>query len=152
EVVGLDLQMTVRPTQALELGASLNLQDAKFTKVVPDTQIVADSALPNAPELTAYGYTQYSWPVAQGNVFARLDYRFVDEQNQSPVVSGGYPDRRTLKSYSLGNVYLGYQADKWHLTAFVNNVADERAYTEVTTLLVGGVLPDTAAVIQPRTV
>lgn len=152
EVVGLDLQMTVRPTEALELGASLNLQDAKFTEVVPETQIVADSALPNAPDLTVYGYTQYTWPLAQAKVFARLDYRFVDEQNQSPIVIGGNPDPRTLKSYSLANLYLGYQTDKWHLTAFVNNVADERAYTEVTRLLVGGVLPDTAAVIQPRTV
>jgi iron complex outermembrane recepter protein len=150
KIRGLDLQLTARPTAALELGASVNLQDSEFTKVEADTRITQGSSVPNAPELTAYAYAQYSRPMAQGSVFVRVDHRFVDEQTQLPV--SDLFDPRLLPSYSVSNVYAGYRADRWYLTAFVNNVADERAYLGLDALAGGTTIPDTAALIQPRTI
>jgi iron complex outermembrane recepter protein len=152
EIRGLDLQLTAKLTADLELGASVNLQDSEFTQVEADTFIVEGSSLPNAPDLTAYAYAQYSMPIARGSGFVRLDYRFVDEQTQLPVMIGNVSDPRRLRSYSVGNLYVGYEADRWYLTAFVNNVADKRAYVGLDTIVTRGTIPDTAALIQPRMV
>ena len=153
EIVGLDLQLTARPTRSLELGASVNLQDSEFTAVSPDTLIAAGSSLPNSPDLTAYAYTQYSKPIAQGSAFVRLDYRFVDELTQLPINVGNARDPRRLASYSVANMFVGYQADRWYLTGFVTNLTDQRAQLSSDTLTrLVVTTPDTAALLQPRTV
>ncbi len=160
EVSGIEVQLNYLLNDNWSAGFSATSQEAEFTDPVPGANIVKDSALPNAPDLTASGFLSYSRYLEFGEFFAHLEYRYVDEQRTAvqPAVplSPLYDDSMTiLDSYTIGNLTVGLRAEKWYVTAFVQNLHDERYGVDhgvYRSFFVGGGTPDLTAVGTPRTV
>ncbi|MEM9621214.1 MAG: TonB-dependent receptor [Pseudomonadota bacterium] len=159
EIQGAEVQLNYRSSNWL-MGLSATLQDASFTDPAPNANIVEDSQLPNAPDLTASAFARYSHDMRMGELFAHLEYRYVDEQRTEvePVIptSPLYDDDLTiLDSYDVINLTLGLRAERWHVTAFVQNLTDERYavdYGYGLSFFVGGFNPNMTALGTPRTV
>jgi len=89
--MGLELEVTARPTDGLTLGGSLGYTDTKFTRIEP---LVIDSiggnrpALAQRPKWTGSAYTQYDTPPLFGDAWAsfRIDAvyfgKMLTDQNQ----------------------------------------------------------------------
>ncbi len=158
EITGIEAQLTFLATDNFSGGLSITAQDAEFTDPTPESNIVSGSQLPNAPDLTASLYAQYTQPVSFGQWFGRLEYLYVDEQRTvvEPVfiASPPYDDETTiLPSYDVMTLTLGLRAENWYVTAFARNLTDERYgldYGYATAFLFGS-NPDLTSVGTPRT-
>lgn len=160
EVTGIELSTMYLASENLSMGLSLNLQEAEFTDTIADANIVDGSDLPNAPELTGSLFIQYSQDVKLGEVFARVGYRYIDEQRSvvEPIVSAAPPyddDTTILDSYELTNLTLGLRTENWYVTGYINNLFDERhvvAYGYGQDFIAEGANPTLTSVGTPRTV
>ncbi len=160
EVAGIEVQLSYVVSDNWSMGLSATSQEAEFTDPDPGANIVEDSELPNAPELTASMFVSYTYPLQIGELFGRLEYRYVDEQRTAvePLVplSPLYDDSRSiLDSYDVTNFTLGLRTENWYVTAFVKNLTDERYGVDLgvyQSFFVGGGTPDRTALGTPRTI
>ena len=169
EVKGIELYTTYLPTESLLMGMSITYQEAEFTDTIAEANIVEDSDLPNSPDLTVSLFAQYTRQLDIGDVFARVEYRHVDDQRsvvepESPYVAPlafGNPDAvynddsTILPSYDVTNLTIGLRTDTWYVTGYVNNLFDEHyrvAYGYGQSFPSEGANPTMASVGSPRTV
>lgn len=137
DVMGLDLEVEMNPTDNLELSLSAGFLDGEINDLEfggdsdptsPTFNSLAgttrDTDLPNAPDVTIAGSARYTWPLNSGaNVALVLSgsYRssaFSEAQN-NPV--------QKIPSYGIVNSRLSYTSvdGKWSAGAYVNNMFDE---------------------------
>ena len=160
EIYGAELEVNYLPTENLAMGLTVTAQDTEFTDPAPDANIAEDSQLPNAPDLTTSLFAQYTYPLAIGDLYGRVAYRYVDEQRTvvEPAVSlvFGYDDDTTiLDDYEVVDLTLGLRTDSWYVTAFVHNLTDEEYaldYGYGQSFVISGNNPDMTAVGTPRTI
>ena len=141
------------------MGLALTAQDAEFSDPSAEANVADGSQLPNAPDLTASGFVQYTRSLGIGDVFGRLEWRYVDEQRTVvepavPLVFGYDDDTTILDSYDVGNFTLGLRTDRWYVTGFVHNLTDERYaldYGYGQSFVISGGNPNMTAVGTPRT-
>ena len=77
-------------------------------------------SLPWAPEWSGHIVLNGSYPLFDGEMFGIAAYNFQDDQQ------GGFePDSVDVDSYGVLNLSLGYRADWWSVSAYVENVTDE---------------------------
>ena len=104
----------------------------EFEVTVP---VPKGSQLPNVPELKFSAFTQFNWPVMQGETaYLRGQYTWQDESlNQLEAIAPGAPGDFTgapqyvQPSYGIMDLRAGLTSDNWTLEGFVSNVFDERA-------------------------
>ena len=88
--------------------------------------------LPTVAELTGSAWLNYDRPVSFFNgseVFARLQWSY---RGDSSNIIDNTPDssnnpQLTNPSNNIGDLSFGLRADSWEVSAFVNNLTDERA-------------------------
>lgn len=153
EATGFEIDFVSLITDNFTLGGALGILDSEITS--DDTAEITGGfvvnlkglELPKAPETTFNLYGEYRWPLANGNDFwFRAEYIHRDGQysdvegltnrqtrgpspNQGlirPLV-GEFPYRSP--DYDLVNLRAGYEADRWSLNVFVQNLTDEEYYT-----------------------
>ncbi|BFM17977.1 TonB-dependent receptor [Maricurvus nonylphenolicus] len=161
EVKGIELAATYLATENLSTGFSFAYQEAEFTDTVADSNIVDGSELPNAPEFTASLFAQYTHELEFGELFTRVEYRYVDEQRSvvEPVPGSvqylPYNDEETvLPSYETTNLTVGLRTDAWYITAYAHNLFDERyetSYGYTQSFIAEGSNPTLRSVGTPRT-
>ncbi|HEY9541858.1 MAG TPA: TonB-dependent receptor, partial [Luteimonas sp.] len=176
---GLELAALFRPTDALQLGLNAAYTDATvkndFAATVipqPGFDVVLNTGLagdrmPYSPKLAWSATAEYLFDVGsmQGQVGAVLRWvgdRVNDTTERQRVTAPGDPstilDEQItppveLNSYSALDLYAGIGKGAWSLRAYVNNVADERAWSSVSpaaSALTGAVVQVGAVPIQPR--
>ena len=77
--------------------------------------------MPFTPDLETLFGLQYVQPVVSGEWYTRLDWQWRDEYSAS---SDFYPD--TLQdSYSVFNLNVGWQTDRYTLSLWMNNLTDK---------------------------
>lgn len=160
EISGVELLVNYLANENWSAGISLTAQEAEFTDPELGANIVADSQLPNAPDLTWSAHVQYDHAFALGNFFARLEHRYVDDQRTivepavalSPLYND---DAAILDSYGVTNLTIGLRSETWYVTAYVQNLSDEEYAVDngvYQSFFVGGGTPDLLTVGTPRTV
>ncbi len=131
---GAELEVSARPVDGLDLGFNLSYNDSKLKQdifsQVSDQQLASrGETLPFAPEVTYNVYAAYEFPfTSQLNGFGRVDFSYVDEFNSDFGLAG---TATTLPSYEILNLRAGVKGKHWSVTAFVDNVSDERASLNV---------------------
>jgi iron complex outermembrane receptor protein len=80
------------------------------------------------------GYT-HSFSLFGGNLDAHLDVQFADKTHMTTLASADTLQDYERPTYGSGDVRLTYspQSERWNVTAFCNNVTDERVVSSPTT-------------------
>jgi iron complex outermembrane receptor protein len=130
EVKGAEADVWWRPSERLDLRAGLGLLDTEITKSVVDG-VSTGSELPNSPDLTFNAQARYFWPLTnalQAEVLLAVNYQddvtFDIVRDPPEAREDGY----WLADASIG---IGAQDERWKVTAWVRNLADERYRTQV---------------------
>ena len=119
---GVEFELKARPTQGLDLIASLGYVDSRYKNFSnPDTgEDLSDNRVPIAPQVTYNLAAQYRSP---GGLFARAELRgygitFFDNENEIKQ-----------EPYALVNARIGYEAEKYGVYLYANNLFDTRYIT-----------------------
>ncbi|MBI1684042.1 TonB-dependent receptor [Caulobacter hibisci] len=140
DIKGIESDVTWRPTRGLTINASAAYTDAKLSKnycgyTDSAGNPVTDCASPEAPDGTRLPVT----PKVKANVTARYEFDFGDfdafVQGSLVGQSGNWSDLRLHEreilgyqgGYSTIDLSGGVSRDSWSITAYMTNVADERA-------------------------
>lgn len=120
ENYGLELESSFLATRHLTLHASLGLLEARFVDYVTADQDLSDRDQAHAP---GYQFALGMEYRADNGLFGRLDitgrddFHFSDSHDQQS------------ESYELVHLKAGYQADRWSVNVFANNLLNERYST-----------------------
>ncbi|MEO0968309.1 MAG: TonB-dependent receptor [Cyanobacteria bacterium J06639_18] len=119
---GVEFELKARPMQGLDLIASLGYVDSRYKNFSnPDTgEDLSDNRVPIAPQVTYNLAAQYRSP---GGLFARAELRgygitFFDNENEIKQ-----------EPYALVNTRIGYEAEKYGIYLYANNLFDTRYIT-----------------------
>ncbi len=152
EVIGVEAELTARPSDALTVGLTLGYADSELTSAIADAVVGAD--LPNVPEFTMSANLEYAFSFGGlGDGFARLDVQYTDDQFtrlQRIADPTGFP----ADSYIVGQFRIGVRNEAgWGADLFVDNIWDERAETGRGRTATGSFnSPARFVVNQPRTI
>ncbi len=142
---GAELELTAYPIEGLELRGAFSYTDAQLEKNVPGIGGAKGDRIPLVPRYTWSGSARYSFPVSDNlGGFAQFDIQHMGSSYNAFNRAAADLQR----SYNIGSLRAGIEADQWQLTVFVDNLWDERADLFLDTLL-GDVR---ANVNRPRTI
>ncbi|MDH5305470.1 MAG: TonB-dependent receptor [Gammaproteobacteria bacterium] len=149
-VDGVDVELTFVPADRWELGlVSTYLFKAEidqdivvlFDETAPDDpdnralDIPAGTRLPLTADLNVAAYAEYGWPMnllGGSDAYIRVQYSHTGESfnrlidNDDDDAGDGYGGRVEQPSYQLVDLRTGIKGDSWELTAFIDNISDER--------------------------
>ncbi|MDB5365715.1 MAG: hypothetical protein JWM77_1642 [Rhodospirillales bacterium] len=149
---GIEFQAAARPIDGLTLGATFAYTNATLSDAAPDLAGVPGDKLPTIPRW-AWSFTgDYEWPVFagwNGNVGGTLNY--VGERNSGFAGSKTSPNY-VMDSYTTLDVRAGLTSDRYQITAFVQNLTDERGLVNAGVSVSGGVTNANVVFVRPRTV
>lgn len=146
-VDGADLEVDLSITDNWSMGV---VATYLFTSEIDDTIAVADerapddfalfipggTRLPLASDVNLSAYTEFLWPVnwmSGGDTYLRLQYAHTGSSFNRLVDNDGDPDgtayggRVEQPSYTLLDLRAGFASDDWELSAYIDNLTDERA-------------------------
>ncbi|HEY6619626.1 MAG TPA: TonB-dependent receptor [Steroidobacteraceae bacterium] len=119
---GTEISIDQQLAKGLTVGADATYIDAVITSAIPDVTFRAGDQLPDTPKQWVTAYTEWQGVYA-GNVhgFVRADYQWRgdsvrDASSQSSLANYRY------NGWSVANVNLGANWDKFELRLFVDNV------------------------------
>ena len=155
EIFGFELAATALVSESIVVGSSIGYNDGELVDPDAESGVVPGSSLPNTPELTASAFIEARHQIADFEGFARLQYRYTDDQNLrfvqiNPVATGddGFP----VDSYSLVDLRVGIDGESVGVDFFIDNLTDERAQLGRGSISSSSIsLPDFISVARPRT-
>jgi outer membrane receptor protein involved in Fe transport len=148
DVQGFEVELVARPTAALRLAAGVGYTDSTFSRDVVGLDAFG-GATPGGtrsagiPRVTANASVRYDFSIAgrPSNVGFNLQHVGGYQSGYTPAT------RRTLGDYTAMDLRFGVDIGELTLTAFVNNLTDERPLLSST---VFG--PETVSTMRPRTI
>ena len=139
-VIGAELEILMRPTENLELGFALGINDGELTEDVPGANDPGNpnpgfdgDTLPGTPDVNFNLSAQYNFPLSSFGAegFARADYSYTGKSattfNSSSFTDFGDGSHFKLDSYGLLNLRFGVQSDHWTATLYINNATNKLA-------------------------
>ncbi|MEM1411160.1 MAG: TonB-dependent receptor [Pseudomonadota bacterium] len=132
ESTGTEISLDWQATDSLLFTASLTYIDAEIAEDIrleDGTELTEGSPLPNSPELAYYLSADYTFPfqLFGGDFWTRVDYSYQDEWWDSTQGAIDNDPVSLIPSWSNWNLQVGLSLpNNWTLTAFVNNLTDER--------------------------
>ncbi|MFO0469417.1 MAG: TonB-dependent receptor [Pseudomonadota bacterium] len=148
DVQGFEIEVVARPSSNLRLSAGVGYTDSTFSQNVvglDSTGGVTPGGTRSAgiPRVTANGSVRYDFDVAgrPANLGFNLQHVGGYQSSYTPAT------RRTLGDYTAMDLRFGVDIGDLTLTAFVNNLTDERPLLSST---VFG--PETVSTLRPRTI
>ena len=133
---GLEIEVRALLADGLTLDLGYGYLEAEFDnfKGAIDTNgdlFEADgNTIPLAPENTFTAGLEYAFDLMGGEAWVRTDYSFIDDQ----FTSADNASERVIDSFELWNVRIGYEATRYSVQAFVENLADEEYSSAVENL------------------
>ena len=135
DIQGVEAEITAIAADGLEFSLGMGYTDAEYSEVLPLSptlpafqQVQLDTALPNTPKFTLSAAVDYELALGNnGDVLVHADWAhksgIENDAVNSPFLSEGKTD--------VFNASLGYSRDggRWAITAFVDNLTDERFIT-----------------------
>jgi len=131
---GVEVEVIARPLDGLDVFFGGSFQDARFTATIPGESPARPFAengddIPNVPDLQLNATAQYTYPLfANVNGILRVEYSFRDNtliSPRDPVLNV------KMGAFSLTNVRVGVETDKWSAGVFVNNITDKQGVFDV---------------------
>jgi outer membrane protein OmpA-like peptidoglycan-associated protein len=119
---GGELEVTARATDDLTLHLAAGYENARLTKVVPDTEYTVGEPLSSVPKWTATASAEYNIPQSWGSYFVRAQYSYTGKSISYTEDAAGL----LRKSYELTDVRLGANYDIYTFSVFVKNLVDSR--------------------------
>jgi iron complex outermembrane recepter protein len=142
-IKGFELELVARPTHALELALATTYNDARVTEDQPSIGAENGERIPTVPKWSGSGSAQYSFPLSDRlGAYVRSDVQYVGKSYNNFV------ERDEQGDYTLVNARFGVELDAWEVSAFVNNLFDERGRLFVDRLLSN----EKVNVNRPRTI
>lgn len=145
---GLELEGVARPAEGLTVDFSFAYLSAEYDEfrtedgVNPQLglQNLEGNKVPRSPEWKAYLGIQYEWRMNQGQLLARVDSVWVDEQFSSPF---NRPGRDLMDSYNRTNAQLTWEANSglWQSSLYVRNLEDDDVLSNLSDGAASGGLP-----------
>lgn len=146
--MGGEIELFLTPNEHWDIVLGLSVLDSEVDEIAgPSGGIKEDVEFPNAPSYSINYLFRYNWDALNGNLALQIDGFYEDDQylevqNTVPTEqeAGGITNARAI--YTSGD-------DKWSVTAWVKNLADEdrKAYV----LDLGGIGGVTGVYHPPRT-
>jgi iron complex outermembrane receptor protein len=127
-IQGLELEFAAQPVDAILIRAGVGYTDAEYTELDPGATVTLDSKLAKIPEWT--GNLVADWTLFTGDRWSLtfggdLSYRssFFSDPNNTPILE--------QDAYSLlgAHARIASADERWQLTLFGTNLADERYLT-----------------------
>lgn len=130
---GLELTATALVNPNLLINAGIGYLDAEFdefTALIDGQNRVLDGfTIPNSPEWTMSADAEYSFNVQGWDSYARLEWVFRDDinPNTTSLIYEGFP--WDVPSYDFFNLRVGFEKDNLKIVGYVENLFDEKYYT-----------------------
>jgi len=129
---GVEAELTTVLTEnlSLQLGASWLDTEAKNVQafcgngevLTGDINVCEGQSIPWAPEYTAFAVLRTNIPAGDGEVFGNITWSWEDD------FRGDWPDEsvifQRIAALNQTDVVVGYRADNWRVSAYVENVFD----------------------------
>jgi iron complex outermembrane recepter protein len=130
EVMGLEAELWWVASERLDIRLGLGLLDTEITQSVVDG-VATGSELPNAPDMTFNAQLRYQWPLS-GDLKVEALFAANYQGDLTFDVVRDPPEARE-KGYWLADarVGIGAQDDRWNVSVWAKNLADERYRTQV---------------------
>ncbi|EJN02556.1 TonB-dependent receptor [Phyllobacterium sp. YR531] len=123
---GFEIEPTYQVTDQFSAFASIGYLNTKFLEfnhtALPEDQ--SGKSFPEAPEWSFGFGGRYEF---QNGVYVGADAKYTSESNSRFGTKGMYK----IDSRFLVNSQVGFKKDNWELTAFVENLTDEKYFTVV---------------------
>lgn len=141
---GFELDMAAQVTDSLSFLAGYSRINGKIKDFAIRPNTVGND-IPNAPEYTLNAAIQFNADITSNWGFdARVEYAYqgptwyntVQDLTVPATLFGGVGasfDRSQVDGYGLTNVRVGFSSEHWRVTAFAQNLFDERYLAEVIT-------------------
>lgn len=137
EIKGVELELEAALTDSITAGFTYSYTDAKFVRLLDAEaqQLFGDPSLagkqlPGVPQQQASIYGKYSFPIGEVyKGYVRADTSFTDRKYDQ-IYQLAHTGEQLLT-----NVSVGFEADRWNVSLFVNNVTDDRTPSMVTRYL-----------------
>jgi len=135
---GINADFAWNPTDHISLGMNMEMINAETDTVLAlgDLTVPAGTRLPLTAGLTGGIWATYNWavPSLNADAYARLQWsysgdRIADLENTPFVNEDGSLNSLptwTNPSYNIGDFSVGLKSDDWEISAFLNNITDER--------------------------
>jgi iron complex outermembrane receptor protein len=130
-ISGLEIEMYAYPIDGITISASYGYLDASYDNFIGDISgdgVATDNSnlnLRRAPENTFNLGLTYEWEVGSGVSFARLGYRYVDEQD---VTFKNTPQTHN-DAQNLFDVSVSYTINAIRCSLFGRNLTDEEEFS-----------------------
>lgn len=152
DIYGIELDISARPTEQLEIAFVASYTDAELSEdnPIPSSGLEGDE-ITYIPELTYTLSGQYTVPLPSGNLDAQfgLDVSYVGSRDTE--LRPNNPLNIELDSYTLVNLRAGLVSDSWSATLSVNNLFDDDSDVDVFRII-PGLTPDGFIPQRPRTI
>ena len=143
EADGIEIEVIAAVTEGLTLSATLGYQDTEITSNTvaeitgSKTVNLKGLEIPKAPELTTSFTGEYRWPIADNELWVRVEYIYRDEQysdiegltnkQHTPGLNNEFP--YLAPDYELVNLRAGFDTENVKVSLFIQNLTDEEYYT-----------------------
>ncbi len=124
--VGLEAEYTFAVSDRLTLSGSGSWAEAEVLDH-PGNEFLGATAgdrLPGSPDMQMSVSGDYVWPMANSrNGFVRVDAQYIGE------IYGAFEfgdERNRSGKYAIGNLRVGMETEKYQVTAFIDNLSDNR--------------------------
>ena len=137
EVKGMEIEIAAILTEGLRLTANYGLMSAEITSdeiaeyydfTTGEVALAVSNkgnTLPDTPQYTFNAALTYETPVVTGiNLYGYAGYKLVDKiyfDTENQIDTGSSKNNVDLR--------LGLQTEKWDIVGYINNVTDERTYS-----------------------
>ncbi|HKU17157.1 MAG TPA: TonB-dependent receptor [Steroidobacteraceae bacterium] len=130
EVKGAEADLWWRPARGLDIRLGLGLLDTKITKSVV-AGVATGSELPNSPDVTFNTMVRYEWPV--GSTLRAEALFAANYQGDVTFDVVRDPPEAREDAYWLADARIGIGSadDRWNVSLWARNLADERYRTQV---------------------
>ncbi|MDA5193861.1 TonB-dependent receptor [Govanella unica] len=148
---GFELSAQGMITNGWQVGGSVGYLNAKFVdflaNVAGTTADVSGQPIGSAPKWTLSANTQYNFPLAGGEAFARASwsYRSASSLDIARRVNNQYPSN--IPAFGLVNLAFGQTWGRVNLALNIENLLDSKYYTAAESFSYAGVMLD----VHPRT-
>ncbi len=124
---GIEGEFVFSPSDRFNLDASFGYLDAtydEYTIDIPPTDF-SGNRLNYAPKWTAHIGAEYTAPVGDNNLVARVDWSYKSDT----FFDRANTDLDTQEAYSLVNARLRFDAEEWYVDLFGRNIFDKEYVT-----------------------
>jgi outer membrane receptor protein involved in Fe transport len=134
EVYGVEASTALRIVAGLTLRTALTYTDATISEAIPGYPVAtigaipAGSQLPGASEWLVANALTYEWSAGSLDPSLSVSQRYVSEAPSS--IDGGFVEG----DYNIFDARFRLNWDRFGITAFVENIGDERGIVQATTL------------------